>query len=83
MLTAIFSIVIGALFLVVAGLQFKLHDVLGGALVFDKKLVSRMPAIDPFAEQVRFRGFFQVSAQDDTDVHYRHLRPFIEMAFKK
>lgn len=52
-------------------------------LVVDKQMNSRLPVINMAYEQVKFRGWFQVSSADNSDIHYRYLRPHIELAINR
>jgi hypothetical protein len=82
-LTAIFTVSVGALFILVSILSFYLHSEIGLKLVVDEEMNSRMPVINMAFEQIKFRGSFLVSSQDNSDVHYRYLRPHIELAMTR
>lgn len=74
MLTGVFTVVIGALFVTLGGLLFKLHEEIGVRMVFDKKQSSRLPVMDAAVQQVKFKGYHELNTYDDSDKHYTYLR---------
>lgn len=79
LLVGIFTVVIGVLFIILGALSFKLHAEIGVRMVFDKKQSSRLPVMDNVLQQVRFKGYTELTIHDDSDKHYTYLRSYIEM----